>query len=99
MPLDGERRWYRYHHLFAEVLRNHLRVSETPSFEGYRFYGEGKLRTIPDGWRVLTTIFKEYVRSVVQPCRDLPMGFRGEIIPNQGASYEISDGGESLANR
>lgn len=24
IPLDEERRWYRYHHLFAEVLRHHL---------------------------------------------------------------------------
>jgi len=24
IPLDDERRWYRYHHLFAEVLRLHL---------------------------------------------------------------------------
>ena len=24
IPLDNERRWYRYHHLFAEVLRQHL---------------------------------------------------------------------------
>lgn len=24
VPLDGERRWYRYHHLFAEVLRTRL---------------------------------------------------------------------------
>ena len=28
LPLDEERRWYRYHHLFAEVLRHHLRRSE-----------------------------------------------------------------------
>ncbi len=25
VPLDEQRRWYRYHHLFAEVLRAHLR--------------------------------------------------------------------------
>src|SRR5215208_6774231 len=24
VPLDGERRWYRYHHLFAELLRQRL---------------------------------------------------------------------------
>jgi len=28
-PLDNERRWYRYHHLFADVLRMHL-VAEQP---------------------------------------------------------------------
>ena len=25
VPLDGERRWYRYHHLFADLLRQRLR--------------------------------------------------------------------------
>ena len=26
VPLDDERRWYRYHHLFADLLRNRLRL-------------------------------------------------------------------------
>ncbi len=29
IPLDNERRWYRYHHLFADVLRMHL-MAEQP---------------------------------------------------------------------
>jgi LuxR family transcriptional regulator, maltose regulon positive regulatory protein len=29
VPLDNERRWYRYHHLFADVLRMHL-LAEQP---------------------------------------------------------------------
>ena len=29
VPLDGTRRWYRYHHLFAEVLQTHL-LDERP---------------------------------------------------------------------
>ncbi len=29
VPLDDQRRWYRYHHLFADVLQSHLR-SEQP---------------------------------------------------------------------
>ena len=29
VPLDDRRRWYRYHHLFAEVLQTHL-VDEQP---------------------------------------------------------------------
>jgi LuxR family maltose regulon positive regulatory protein len=28
VALDAERRWYRYHHLFAEVLRNRLRLTQ-----------------------------------------------------------------------
>ena len=33
VPLDNERRWYRYHHLFAELLRQRLHQS-TESDEG-----------------------------------------------------------------
>ena len=29
VPLDDQRRWYRYHHLFADVLRAHL-LAEQP---------------------------------------------------------------------
>jgi LuxR family maltose regulon positive regulatory protein len=29
-PLDGERRWFRYHRLFADLLRKHLRQSTSP---------------------------------------------------------------------
>ena len=29
VPLDDQRRWYRYHHLFADVLRAHL-LEEQP---------------------------------------------------------------------
>jgi glycosyltransferase involved in cell wall biosynthesis len=37
-----------------------LKVAEVPSFESPRVFGTGRLRTIPDGWRVLKTIFREY---------------------------------------
>ena len=33
VPLDNERRWYRYHHLFAELLRQRLHQSDTSSTE------------------------------------------------------------------
>ena len=29
-PLDNERHWYRYHHLFADLLRQRLGQSQTP---------------------------------------------------------------------
>jgi LuxR family maltose regulon positive regulatory protein len=28
VPLDNKRRWYRYHHLFTDLLRNQLEISE-----------------------------------------------------------------------
>jgi len=33
VPLDNERRWYRYHHLFAELLRQRLHLSTASSEE------------------------------------------------------------------
>ncbi len=41
------------------ALRAGLRVVEVPSFEDRRVMGVGNLRTIPDGWRVLRTIWGE----------------------------------------
>ena len=28
IPLDDQRQWYRYHHLFAEVLQAHLKEAQ-----------------------------------------------------------------------
>lgn len=44
----------------VRALRAGLKVVEVPSFEDKRIYGQGRLRTIPDGWRVLKTIFREW---------------------------------------
>ena len=41
------------------TARSELNVTEVPSFEHMRRYGEGQLRTFPDGWRVLKTILAE----------------------------------------
>lgn len=43
----------------VRALRAGLKVAEVPSFEAARVYGEGRLRTFPDGWRVLKTIYRE----------------------------------------
>jgi len=40
-----------------------LKVAEIPSFEASRVYGTGRLKTFPDGWRVLKAIFKERASS------------------------------------
>jgi GAF domain-containing protein len=48
-----------------------------PSFEGYRFYGVGKLQTIPDGIRVLKTIFHEWMASLTKKEKEMHLGFRG----------------------
>ncbi len=55
------------------ALRAGLRVTEVPSFEAERIHGESNLRTFPDGWRVLKTIFRERFRA-----RPLAVAPRGE---------------------
>jgi glycosyltransferase involved in cell wall biosynthesis len=40
-------------------LKAGLKVAEVPSFEDRRKFGESRLRTLPDGWRVLKTIIRE----------------------------------------
>ena len=45
------------------ALRSGLRIVEVPSFEDRRVIGVGRLRTVPDGWRVLRTIWSERRRT------------------------------------
>jgi glycosyltransferase involved in cell wall biosynthesis len=42
--------------------RIHLRITEVPSFEYPRRFGNSQLNTFRDGWRVLMTIFQERVK-------------------------------------
>lgn len=48
----------------VRALRAGLNVVEVPSFEAKRIYGDGRLRTFPDGWRVLKTIWRERTTAV-----------------------------------
>ena len=75
--------------LYLRAMHKSLKIREVPSFEGYRFYGVGKLRTIPDGLRVLLTILNEFFESIRQPRRDLPLGFRAEPAEYQ-ETFDVS---------
>ncbi|MHB0965926.1 MAG: glycosyltransferase [Bellilinea sp.] len=63
--------------LYLRAAREQLHVTEVPSFEGYRFFGIGKLQTIPDGWRVLKTIVHERLKKRRTPESNRYLGFRG----------------------
>jgi len=65
--------------MYVRCWRERLRIIEVPSFEGYRFTGLGKLQTIPDGWRILKTIFREWLANMRTPCRDVHIGFQGNM--------------------
>lgn len=69
----------------VQVVRGGFKVVEVPSFEAPRVFGEGRLRTFPDGWRVLKTIFREAYddrlrsrfrrQDAIRPAR----AFRGDL--------------------
>lgn len=43
----------------VRALRAGLKIVEVPSFEDRRIYGQSRLRTFPDGWRVTKAILRE----------------------------------------
>ncbi|MGX5800347.1 glycosyltransferase family 2 protein [Bradyrhizobium sp. Arg314] len=47
----------------VRALKNHLNIVEVASFEAPRISGSSHLRAIPDGWRVLKTILREWVHQ------------------------------------
>jgi len=53
----------------VRALRAGLKVVEVASYESPRVHGDGRLRTIPDGWRVLRTIWREWCAAVPMPRR------------------------------
>jgi hypothetical protein len=70
--------------LYLRAVRERLRIVEVPSFEGYRFFGVGKLKTIPDGFRVLGTILREWSEHLGSDKHEDYLGFRtiaGETGP------------------
>jgi glycosyltransferase involved in cell wall biosynthesis len=76
------------------VLRRGLSVAEVPSFESARVYGVGRLRTIPDGWRVLKTIFRERFRSplgpVVRPVPAALAGVGSPVMADRSSRFPIA---------
>jgi glycosyltransferase involved in cell wall biosynthesis len=49
----------------VRALQTGLKIAEVPSFEAARICGVSRLKTIPDGWRVLKTIWRERTRPQV----------------------------------
>jgi glycosyltransferase involved in cell wall biosynthesis len=46
--------------LSIRSAKSRLRITEVPSFESPRLFGESNLRTFRDGWRVLCAIVREH---------------------------------------
>ena len=83
------------------ALRAGLVVHEVPSFEAPRIVGIGRLRTIPDGWRVLRTIFSEYRREIaaVQPETRRPAMIAVPVYAaSEPASLPVNGNGSALVD-
>lgn len=85
--------------IYLQALRNRLKVVEVPSFEGLRFYGWGKLRTFPDGARVLRTILQEWVTSLRHPVEASGLGFRSYQLGKISTLSPIPVTGYAPTNR
>ncbi len=84
------------------ALRAGIKIVEVPSFEDKRKYGAGRLRTIPDGWRVLKTIARERLRRRARrvawpavavepgPALDQLRGLVGESVADAGLEQATS---------
>lgn len=55
--------------IYLRMHKAQLKIAEVPSIENKRIYGMSKLSAFRDGWRVLNTIIKEWIKpsSQLQP--------------------------------
>ena len=82
----------------VRALRAGLTVAEVPSFEHARVYGVGRLRTIPDGIRVLKTIFRERARKNPDAIRNVTPARLATIMPiSQELTPVLIDRNESIS--
>lgn len=94
IPLDSERRWYRYHHLFADLLRQRLRQIEPPEAVA-EWHRKASQWFHDQGWPL--EAFQHAVAS-----RDLDLATRrllGDVMPLHllGEVGPVLDWLESLA--
>jgi ATP/maltotriose-dependent transcriptional regulator MalT len=91
VPLDNERRWYCYHHLFAELLRQrlHLSIASSPGDERW---GVAELHRRASQWYEDHDLELEAFQHAVAAHdveraarlvegKGMPLQFRGAVIP------------------
>jgi LuxR family transcriptional regulator, maltose regulon positive regulatory protein len=91
VPLDDERRWYRYHHLFAELLRQRLHQSAASSMgDEVRDVAELHIRASrwyeDNGWEIEAFQHAASANDVERAARlvegeGMPLIFRGAVAP------------------
>ncbi|MCO5189910.1 MAG: LuxR C-terminal-related transcriptional regulator [Anaerolineae bacterium] len=85
VPLDNERHWYRYHHLFAELLRQRLQESATESIVNTLHIRASEWYEV-NGFELEAFYHATAANDVDRALRliegdGLPLYFRGEAIP------------------
>src|SRR5919112_1837374 len=91
VPLDDERRWYRYHHIFAELLRQRLHQSAASSMgDEVRDVAELHIRASrwyeDNGWEIEAFQHAASANDVERAARlvegeGMPLIFRGAVAP------------------
>ncbi len=84
VPLDSERRWYRYHRLFADLLRQRLRRSREESaaqlhLRASRWYGDSGLEV--EAFRHAAAAGDLDLAGRLIDGRGMPLHFRGAMAP------------------
>ncbi len=67
----------------VRALQCGLVIAEVPSFEDRRVHGTGGLRTVPDGWRVLRTIWREWKSPISTSVKLRRRWSRHGALPSQ----------------
>jgi LuxR family maltose regulon positive regulatory protein len=86
VPLDNRRQWYRYHHLFADLLRTRLRREQPDRIpdlhrRASEWYERNELITEAFDHKIAAADFKQAARMVKEHA--LPMLMRGEVATVQ----------------
>ena len=84
VPLDNDRRWYRYHHLFADLLRQRLHQQQPDivaelHIRASTWYEKNSLEVEALHHAAAANDFERAMRLVRGD--GIPLHFRGEVIP------------------
>jgi LuxR family maltose regulon positive regulatory protein len=82
VPLDSERRWYRYHHLFAELLRQRLGQRESVKplhLRACQWYEANGMEVEAFQQATLANDFPAAIRLIAG--QGMPLYFRGQTAP------------------
>ncbi len=77
----------------VRALEARLKITEVASFEYERRFGVSRLRTFPDGWRVLKAIFREWNASIQEV-----IGYRPATVAQAHNVSALPNGVEAEAS-